>query len=423
VTLRVSLIEWFTFIVVNIYFIAAHGENFRRLPEFLAGPGVRITLICCTRSLLRKSEFIDQVVAVTQHPNCNNFVRDLLAHTELIKGINGWVIFASDEDLYNVAHSDLDEELKLKLLPVRRSDHVSIVGSKAQFIKTCKESEVPIPKSDVVDAPEQVHEVVKNFSTPFVIKADRGAGGAGVRVVSSEADLVLQPVPASWYPIVIQEFVFGEPRGVDAFFREGELLAWLYSGDFDLPDALGPTMSRRYFEPPVLDFVEALKKYGRATGAHGFANGSLFYLPEEKRHVMFELDLRTNAWHHLGQKLGLDWVSMMSQPMENFQGVVQYPTNLPPGGLTLKHWQRQIEFAIQARDWRTAIQLIRIPKRKRYPIEYKDASLNRAQVRGLLRLAVLAIAQSIFALLPSSLSKGLKERGATARIATIIATR
>lgn len=409
--------------MLNIYFIAAHGENFRRLPEFLAGPNVRITLICCTSSLLRKSEFIDEVITVSRHPKCTNFAQDLLSNTELLSEIDGWVIFASDDDLYKVAHSDIDQNLKLKLLPVQNPDFINLVGSKAEFIRTCIENRIPIPRSEIAISSDQIKKVIENFPAPFVVKGDQGSSGAVVRIVSGESKLAENPVPDSWYPIVVQAFVKGDPRGVDAFFRNGHLLAWIYSGFLVTSSEFGPSLSRRYIEPPTFDFVEALQKYGATIGAHGFANCSFFYLAEENRHLTFEIDLRTNAWHHLGQKFGIDWIELMTDPMDELVGNVRYPTQLPPVGLEVTHWQRHIEFAIHNRDWRTAIHLLRTPKNERFPVKYKDESLNQAQVQGLRQLAVVAIAQSCFELLPRKLRRFLKESGATGRFASKIASR
>jgi len=405
--------------VLNIYLVCSHGD--KRLPEALAAPGIRIILICCEKSQVRESKFVDEIVAITKHERCDEFTSDLINSRELLDRIDGWVIFGRDEEMYIFSRSDLPIEIKLKMLPIRNPQAISVLGSKANFIKHCTSASVPCPTTEVIPAPEFLENSLKNFSLPVIIKSDRGSGGMAVRVVNEIAELTREPLPQSWYPLIIQKFVEGDLRGVDALFRDGDLMGWMYCDRFVFLTEFGPSVSRRYINPPTLDFEEALVKFGKATGAHGFANCSFFYLPEEERHLLFEVDLRTNAWHHLGKLFDLDWSALMQAPRQAGSHQIHFPRHLPADGVTLNNWQRTIEIMIQDRQWRTVLRLLRMSKAERSPVDYQDGPINRAQMIGLFRLLPIAFAKLLFDFLPKSLRKKLKERGATARFSSRIA--
>jgi hypothetical protein len=409
--------------MLNIFFIAAHGENFRRLPEFLAGPDVRITLICCSESMLRKSEFIDDVIEISQHPLCTNFIEDLILNSKLLADIDGWVTFASDDEMHQVVQSDLSTKLKLKLLPIRKAECLKVLGSKAEFISICTSADVPIPRSEIVEVPISLPASLRDFSSPFVIKSDQGSSGAGVRIILDESNLVDAPIPDSWFPLIIQEFIPGEPRGVDALFREGHLVAWMYCDNFQFPSEFGPSVRRRYVRPPSLDFEESLQRFAKATGAHGFANCSFFYLEDENRHVVFEIDMRTNAWHHYGDLFGLHWADLMARPLVEVIAKVHSPEYLPTEGVHLLHWQRFTEYAILNRDWKNLLRLLRMKKADRSPLTYRDSAINQAQILGLFRLGLLSLAKTIFEALPKNVQHRLKTGGITARFASRVTTR
>jgi hypothetical protein len=407
----------------NIYFIAAHGENFRRLPEFLAGPDVRITLICCSESMLRKSKFIDEVIAISQHPHCADFIEKLTTDMQLLDRIDGWVIFASDDEMYGVAHSEITLDLKHKLLPFRKAEFFPLLNSKSKFVEACIEAGSSIPRSVIVETPVSLSNALKDFTSRVVIKRDQGAGGAGVRVIATESELDDEPIPDSWFPLVLQEYIPGDPRGVDAFFREGHLVAWMYCDNLQFPTKYGPTVTRRYVDPPTLDFEESLQRFAKTTGAHGFANCSSFYLEEENRHLLFEVDMRTNAWHYYGPFFGLKWSNLMAKPLDEVISEVQRPRNIPKTGVQIIHWQRFAEYAVLNREWKTLFRLLRMKEADRSPVTFKDTAISRTQLLGLFRLGVLSFAKMVYETLPVNWQIALKRRGNTARFASRVTTR
>lgn len=403
----------------NIYLVSAHGD--RRLPEILAGPDTRIILICCSASKVRASQFVDEVIEISNHRSCSNFAKELIANRALIENLNGWIIFGRDDDMYQVGRSDLTLELKLKLLPVKNPDAIHIPGSKCELVSLAKTAHFKIPISENLNSSLELASRLETFSTPFIIKSERGSGGMSVRRVNNSIELAKLPIPESWYPIVIQEFIAEDLRGVDALFREGHLVAWMYCDNFESPTEFGPSVSRRYVEPPALDFEEDLIKFGKATGAHGFANCSLFYFPTTNSHLLIEVDLRTNAWHQFGRIFGIEWKALMQDSLDEVLMRIESPQTLPPNGYSIVLWQRYIEYAIQNRKWRLIFNLLRMKRSERSPIDFQDVAMNRGLLIGLFRLVPLAFAKFLFGFLPVDMKRRLKSQGTTARIANIIA--
>ena len=403
----------------NIYLVSAHGDP--RFPEILAGPDTRIILICCSASKVRASQFVDEVIEISNHRSCSNFVKELIANRSLIESLNGWIIFGRDDDMYQLGRSNLALELKLKLLPVKNPDTIHIPGSKCELVSLAKTARYKIPISENLNSSLELSSKLETFPTPFIIKSERGSGGMSVRRVNDSIELVILPIPESWYPIVIQEFIAEDLRGVDALFREGHLVAWMYCDNFKSPTEFGPSTNRRYVEPPTLDFEEDLIKFGMATGAHGFANCSFFYIPSTNSHLLIEVDLRTNAWHQFGKIFGIEWRALMQDPLDEVLMKIKSPQILSPNGYSIVLWQRYIEYAIQNRKWRIIFRLLRMKKSERSPIDFQDVAINRGLLIGLFRLVPLAFAKFLYEFLPVDMKKRLKSQGTTARVADIIA--
>ena len=168
-----------------------------------------------------------------------------------------------------------------------------------------------------------------------------------VRRVESPDDIV--EVPAGWFPVVVQEALDEAEVSVEVLFRDGELAAWMYAEMLTSQAHYGPSTSRRYVDPPSSDFEADLARVGRHAGLHGFFNCSLFWCPEEGRHLIFELDPRPNAWHQFGPRLGVDWVELMWRP--DTADAPRHPTFGRGTGRAVHLYPRQLVDGLDARQW------------------------------------------------------------------------
>jgi hypothetical protein len=406
--------------VLNIYFIAAHGENFRRLPENLSGPNVRISLICCNKSVLRFSKYFDEVIPVSVHPACQNFAQILVERPDLLSSLDGWVIFANDDDMFIIARSNLPDEIKMKVLPVRDVEGLRVLGSKEEFTKLTESIGISVPDSEIAHSPQELIHLSNKFSTPFLIKGDRGCGGGSVRVIKSLQELDDEGIPRDWYPIVIQEMLEDDLRGVDALYREGHLVGWVYRRREASSSTFEPPMKRIAVDPPILDFREDLKKFGGAIGAHGFANCSFMFIAKLNKHVLFEADLRPNAWHHTATALDVNWLELMTSQDKDLSVLESYPKGLPLKGIRVKIKLRELELAIQERRWAKLLGMMLNLKGEKSSLLYKDRPLNIIYGIRLISLVILELMKTGFKIVPPSMKNKFKTKGTTSKIASMI---
>jgi predicted ATP-grasp superfamily ATP-dependent carboligase len=132
-----------------------------------------------------------------------------------------------------------------------------------------------------------------------------------VRKFSRETARELEEIEADWYPLVVQEFVSGTEVSLEALFRNGKLVAWLYSEMVETMGDFGPSTTRRYFMPEVRDFELVLSLLGADGGLNGMFNVAMIWSPTREAHFLFELDPRPNTWHQFGKHFGVDWVEAM----------------------------------------------------------------------------------------------------------------
>jgi hypothetical protein len=98
---------------------------------------------------------------------------------------------------------------------------------------------------------------------------------------------------------LLQRFVPSERIGVEAYYKDGDLVQWFYAKVVSDIYPLGPSISRTYLVPKSLDFVEHLEKIGKSANLNGFVNVSLLVDPITGLHEFFEFDARPTIWHHI----------------------------------------------------------------------------------------------------------------------------
>jgi hypothetical protein len=284
-----------------------------RLPEVLARPGVHITVVGNARHPLRRSRFVDRFIELDYDEEAQ-LAEALVARPDVVAELDEWVIVGSDPVLRSLAISALPESDKLRILPVRAAAGLSLLGSKVGLHELSQRAGVDSPRTVVVTSAAGLAAAAEQVAGPggaVVIKADEGWGGDYVRRWPAQPGEDDQ-IPAFWFPVVVQEYLAGQEADVGTLFREGRLVGWTYCHVTASTSVFGPSTLRQHRSPPSLDFVRDLDRLGEVGGLHGFFNCSLIWSPDKRRHYLFELDGRPNAWVQFGPALGVDWVRQMT---------------------------------------------------------------------------------------------------------------
>lgn len=334
----------------RITFIAAHSNLFNRLPETFQRPGVHITVIGCPSTVLATSPFIDRFIPIGRHAENETFVSDLIESGVLSSPdvLGDWVIVAGDEELRELAESDLPEEILVRLLSASTPIGRASLGSKVGLAELSWVAGAKHPRTVIIRDPEDLPQALESFPKKFAIKADIGGAGQQVRICSDAKSLATHPIPAQWFPIIVQEFVEGSLVSVEALFKSGELLGYQYSEVEAVTWDRGPSCIRRHRTPPTGEVDQPLQALARVSGAHGLANCTFIRSAETGEHLLIEADLRPNVHCQFAPELGLDWVDLMLNPPTT----PVYPRGLPPQGKIIRLYPTDIARALSQRSFR-----------------------------------------------------------------------
>ena len=315
-----------------------------RLPEVIAGPGVRITVVGSRRNSLRRSQYVDEFIEIDYVAN-DELAGALLARPDVIEKLQGWVIVGDDATMLSLATSDLSEQEKLRILPVRKPAGLRMLGSKVGLELVMRDAGVSGPRTAIAQTPDDLPRAVAQLKAVprLLVKSAEGGAGERVRWWRGAPD----QIPAAWFPVVVQEFVAGFLISVEALFRDGELVGWLYSRSTSGIPGGGPSTARCYLSPPSRDFVDDLGLVGKTAGLHGFANCTMVWSPVERRHRLFEVDARPNAWAQFGPRLGVDWARQMSDPLPD----CAEPRIAPDERVALRLYPREVIDAFDHARW------------------------------------------------------------------------
>jgi len=167
-------------------------------------------------------------------------------------------------------------EQKKLILPVGIESAFQILGSKVGFIEFCKKHSIPHPKTQVFKSKEQLQKFGSTFVSPMVVKGDTGAGGENVFRLNNKKDLLDYLEADINFPLILQENIASKLYSVEAFFQDGQLCGWMFSEIEELVSEFGVSIARTYLNPKDRSFTEILCKFGKSTGANGFASCGFF---------------------------------------------------------------------------------------------------------------------------------------------------
>ena len=330
-------------------FICEKGIHFSAIARELISSGWECSAITTERSSLSRVRGFENLHIIDSN---QDFIATVLIDFKELLFSSNLISFASDAHLLKLAESSLSTLEKKIILPISTDAGLSIMTSKIGFTRLIKELGLPTPKTDIYLDVEQLKQASAKFVLPAMIKSDGGGGGTSVRrlnePLTSTHDL------ADFTPGVIQEFMSLPVIGVDAIFNNGRLAAWVYCDLQETITPFGPSVLRHYAAPESLDFVTQLQEIGAATGAHGFANCSFFYSPNERVHYIFECDLRPNHWARLAPYFGIDVATILSS---SWEGEI-VTAALVPAGRTVIHFSRALTKAADERDLKAFIRTL-----------------------------------------------------------------
>jgi hypothetical protein len=274
--------------------VAGHGGSWvtYSLPGVLRRAGLRVELLAARGSVLSHSRHLAAFYPAPPRPL--ELVAALKARLLAEPGRYQWVIPADDETLKALARHRA-EAWAAPAFPIAPSHPgFPLLYSKTAFIRLFTRWGLPVPDSSLCRGLTQAKRAAARLGYPCVAKGDFGYGGSVVRIVGGPAAL-----EQAWRElkgpagVVIQRRVSAPTIAVQALYDHGRLAGWFSVLKVQQwPEGNGPEVRVRPYEPAGLE--KLLRRFGRASGYHGWAEPEGFEVPG-KGVQFFELNCRVGS--------------------------------------------------------------------------------------------------------------------------------
>ena len=328
---------------------------------------------------------------------------------------DNWIVFSDDEDMYQISRMGLIQDEQCAIFPTKNVSGLGLLGSKAGLTKFCVEHGISHPKSVVVDTPEELQASLSSFTYPLFIKGDRGGGGVSVFNLVMPSDFNSVNLTERDFPVIVQEEIDSPMISIEAFYSHGQLVAWMFSEELGSISKFGPNYSRRYFNPKNQSFIPTLQSLGHHAGLHGFVNCGLLR-DTTGNYLLFEADMRPNAWHYLFKHFGIDLKSMMDSAAAGNKVNPLFPISIPAEGIELRLRSREILLAMATKDFRRFVQValqFRQVDRGRW---VTGAPPSSGPVFAAAKLILMFVLKAIFDQMPACFISWAKSRRLTGRV-------
>jgi predicted ATP-grasp superfamily ATP-dependent carboligase len=264
--------------------------------------GYQIDVISANKAVGLLSEKLNRLIIE------KNKLRALEHAKDLIENNNYEVIVpCSDGVLQTILDSDLNEAMKLSLLPVISVSDFSCLCSRIKLSYMFESNNVQTPKFYVCNDKNDLIKIYQSMTKPFMLKVDKSNLRKGVFEIKDEDDLYRFININDHFPVLIQEKVIGKELDVSGYFINKKLVYLYIAEPLKNIYPNGPSAVRKYFPSSYYskEVIEELNKIGNALGLNGFSNISCIETKTNGRYY-FEVDLRPNAWINHGQYFGHD---------------------------------------------------------------------------------------------------------------------
>jgi hypothetical protein len=287
---------------MNKYLFEINPELIKNFPKLFYGKKSKTTAFSFLPDNIAKNKYV-HIHKKVKAKTGSEFIQKIVKNHKLLESLDGLILWGDDDMMYQIAHSKISVATKIKILPTGNSAGLQILGSKVGQSKVFSHLNLRTPKTFVAKNKKELINCVKNIKNPYIIKGDRFGGGGLVRKISTKKDETQLDFPNTWFPVLVQEFIDGQLVALETFFKDGQLLAWMYSSKVESLGEYGPSYFRNYHPPTNLDFEEDLINFGKFCGLTGMFNCTLIL--RGSKHYLIEADGRPNSWHFLFQHFKL----------------------------------------------------------------------------------------------------------------------
>ncbi len=277
-------------------------DTLQELPFILNKGGCIVDVYCSKKSWLISNSYFHNWIECSD--DTATYVNKLTELAMRKDDPYDWVIPA-DEKLLNILNDSIKEaDVFYRILPLTKIENRDILASKAGLSRICEKHGIASPKYIVYDHQQSFNTANFNLRYPVLLKQDLSWGGGGILFCDDDASFQANLAKTNKeYATIIQEYITGKDIGVEALYRNGELVEY-NAGEvttyFDSKFTF--TTKRNYFNSKRLE--NELRNIGEHVGIHGFASIQFIYHEESSIYYLLEVDIRPNFWLASGRFTG-----------------------------------------------------------------------------------------------------------------------
>lgn len=260
------------------------------------------------------------------------------------------IIISDDSALKNILDSELDDEIKLKLLPVNNIACFEHIASKIGLSKILFKNHIATPEFRIANNIDETVKSAETLGYPVFVKVDHSNGGNGAFECNNQEDIYkINPMHFN-LPILVQKKIEGTELDLSAFYQNGNLIHFHFCEIKKVSqNQYGPSSVRKYFQASEINeqIFEDLVNLGKAIGANGFATISYLKSNDGKGYFI-EADMRPNVWTDFTKFIGDDIAKKISAYFEKGE-FLNYPilrNEKFPTSMIMPYWLRLSVFEI-----------------------------------------------------------------------------
>jgi hypothetical protein len=274
--------------------IASFFDSTGEIPFMFKRAGCKVDVFCDHASWLLSNKYYDEWIKSSDDPE--TFKNELIALVQKDPDYYDWVVLLEDISIKLLNESVTEEWLFKKLLPLTKIENREVLSSKMGLSTVCEKYGIATPRFLNYSDEYDLETIQQKLQFPILLKEDFSFSGIGVHYCD-------EPWQFEWCldkasnktNLVLQEFIKGEDIGLEALFKDGELITYNCAEVLSyMYNRFSFTTRRRYYQNEQI--TELLKTLGKSIGLNGFASIQYIYHPERKIYYLIELDARTNSW-------------------------------------------------------------------------------------------------------------------------------
>jgi hypothetical protein len=274
--------------------IASFFDSTGEIPFMFKRAGCEVDVFCDHASWLLSNKYFDNWIESGDNPE--TFKNDLIALIENDPDHYDWVVLLEDIIVKLLNESITEEWLFKKILPINKIENREVLSSKIGLSVICQKYGIATPRFLNYSDDYGLETIQQKLQFPILLKEDFSFSGIGVHYCDEPGQFEECLDKAhNRTNLVLQEFIKGDDIGLEALFKDGELITYNCAEVLNyMYNRFSFTTRRRYYQSN--EITELLKTLGKSIGLNGFASIQYIYHPERKVYYLIEMDVRTNSW-------------------------------------------------------------------------------------------------------------------------------